>query len=68
MQGLKPAFGFAAAGIGSSILGGAVQPLIPIGTVNPLTTTGQVFSRFTGPVAVIGASGIVFNQLRGINL
>ena len=62
--GIAPAFIVGGGAIGSSILGGALQSRLPAGTANPLTQTGTTLGTFTGPIAVIGVTGIVTKQLR----
>ncbi len=60
---LVPAFTIGGAAIGSSILGASLDSKLPAGTANPLLTTGTTLGRFTGPVAVIGATSITLKQL-----
>jgi len=64
VEDLKFPLMFAGGAIGASVLGGAIEPHIPHGMTNPLTTTGRVMGRFTGPVAAISAGGIVFKQFK----
>ena len=64
IEGMKPGLTLAGGAMGSSLLGGATQDLMPAGMANPLTTTGATFGRFVGPVAVIGAGGVVLKQLK----
>ena len=64
IEGMTPALAFGAFGTGASILGGKLQPLIPAGTINPLTSTGSVMGDFAGPVATLGAFAITTNQLK----
>ena len=49
LEDFKPALIMGGAGIGSSVLGGALQPHLPAGTTNPLTKMGNTFGTFTKP-------------------
>lgn len=58
-----PPLVFAGGAAGLSVLGGAVQPIIPTGVTNPLTSAGSTLGRFVGPVSVITGAGIVLKQV-----
>ena len=60
----EPALSLAGLSIGSSILGGALQPHVPAGVTNPLTATGRVAGRFVSPLAVMGVAGFTFKKIK----
>lgn len=64
VEGFKPAFTLGAGAMGASMLGQSFQDKLPTGIVNPLTASGSVFAKFTGPVATISAAGITMKQLK----
>ena len=64
LEEMKPAFGLAGVSIGSSILGGALQPHLPAGVTNPLTATGTATSKFVAPMAVLGVGSYTFKKLK----
>jgi len=64
LEEMKPAFGFAGASIGSSLLGGALQPHLPAGITNPLTVVGTTTSKFVSPMAVLGAGSYTLKKLK----
>ena len=64
LEDMKPALEMGGLGIGSSLLGGALQPMLPAGTINPLTSTGRTLGTFVRPVATLGAMSIVTKQLK----
>ena len=59
-------FTFAGGAIGSSVLGGAMDSFIPVGTANPLAVTGTTMSRFQSPITALSAGNIIFKQMRKI--
>lgn len=61
-----PPIGFATGSVTASVLGGAIQPIIPAGITNPLTTAGSTLGKFTGPVSAVAGAGIVLKQVRKI--
>jgi len=65
--GMMPAFYLAGGAMGASVSGGALQSHLPAGITNPLTTTGSTLGMFVGPVAAIGAGGIVLRELNKAN-
>jgi len=68
LEGMTPALSMGFGSVGASVLGGAIQSKLPAGAVNPLTKTGSVMGSFVGPVAVIGAGGIVLKKLKKIKM
>lgn len=58
-------FGVANVVIGAT--GTATQPLLPIGTQNPLTTISTTMSRFAGPLTAVVGTGILVRQLRTLS-
>jgi hypothetical protein len=66
VEDFTPAFTMAGGSLGASILGGSLDSALPVGTTNPLTTTGSTLGRFTGPVATIGVLGITTKQFKKI--
>ncbi len=50
---------------GALIGGAATTPLLPAGTVNPLTQVGAAGARFVGPIGTIGLTGVAIDQLKG---
>jgi len=64
LEDMKPALTMGGLGIGSSVLGGALQSHLPAGTTNPLTSMGSTLGKFTPPVAVLGAMSMVTKQLK----
>ena len=57
---------FAGLGVGTSVIGGVIDPIIPAGITNPVTSVGSTLGNFTGPVSVIAGGAIVFKQFKGI--
>lgn len=66
VEGITPALTLGGGAIGSSLIGQKLGPKLPPGTVNPLTATGTTFASFVGPVATIGATGVVLKQINRI--
>ena len=64
LEDFKPTFGLAGLGIGSSILGGTLQPHLPAGVTNPLTQTGSTISGFIPLTASLGGFSIVTKQFK----
>ena len=58
----EPTFGLAGLSLGSSILGGAFDSTLPLGTKNPLTTMGSTTSKFITPMATLGVMNFTMNQ------
>ncbi len=50
--------------IGTNIAGQSLQPLLPAGTVNPLTQLGGSAAQFVGPIGTIGLAGVVLKQTK----
>ena len=67
LKEMKPTLSLASMSISSSILGGALQPKLPAGVSNPLTTTGRVTGTFIPPVATLGAFSIVKKQMKKVS-
>jgi len=55
---------FGTAAVLTGALGTATQPLLPAGTVNPLTTISTTATRFAGPLTAVVGTGIVIRQIR----
>ena len=66
LKEFKPGLELAGLSIGSSILGGALQPHIPAGMINPLTETGRVTGTFVRPVVALGAMGFTLKKLKSL--
>ena len=64
LKEMKPTFKLAGASITSSLLGGALQPQLPSGIPNPLTTTGRVTGRFIPVVATVGVMSFTTKKLK----
>jgi len=64
LKEFKPALAMGGLGIGSSLLGGALQPHLPAGTTNPLTKMGSTLGTFTKPVAALGAMSVITKKLK----
>ncbi len=64
LEAFKPAIGVGVIGIGSFLIGGALQGQLPAGVSNPLTAIGTSATRFAGPLGTIGGTGLIIKQLR----
>ena len=64
LQEMKPTLALAGLSMGSSVLGGSLQPMLPPGVSNPLTETGRVGGMFVRPFAVLGVSSFMFKKLK----
>ncbi len=54
-------------GIGTTIIGAAgtaTGPLLPAGTVNPLTSISQAGTSFIGPLTAVVGTGILVREIR----
>jgi hypothetical protein len=65
-EDLFPPIQTAGGAAGLAVLGGAVQPIIPAGMANPLTSAGSTLGRFVSPVSAISGAGIALKQVRKI--
>lgn len=50
--------------IGTNIAGSSLNPLLPTGTTNPLTSLGTTSAQFVGPIGTIGFTGVVVDEVR----
>lgn len=63
LKEFKPALELSGLSIGSSIMGGALQPHVSAGMVNPLTQMGSTTGKFVSPVATLGAMSFTLKKL-----
>lgn len=64
LQEMKPTLSLAGLSIGSSVLGGTLQPHIPSEITNPLTKTGEVTGKFVAPMATLGVASFMFKKMK----
>lgn len=68
LEEFKPSLQLSGFSIGSSLIGGSLNSKLPVGTPNPLTTTGSTSARFIAPTTAIGASSFTLKQLKKIKM
>lgn len=66
VKAVKDPIALGALSIGVNIAGQATQPLLPVGTTNPLTSIGTTSAQFVGPIGTIGLLGATVRQVRKI--
>lgn len=55
---------FGVANVAVGALGTATQPLVPVGTQNPLINISRSMTRFAAPLTSVVGVGIVVRQLK----
>ena len=64
LKAVKTPLALGAFSIGTNIAGQSLQPLLPAGVVNALTSLGTTSAQFVGPIGTIGLTGVVVKQVR----
>ena len=66
MGDFTPAMSFAGASVGMSIIGGKLQPHLPVGTPNPLTSGGASIAKMTPLMVTVGGSSMAVKQVKAL--
>lgn len=63
---MKNLIKYAGGTMGLGLLGGSLQPHLPSGITNPLTSGASTMAGFTPTIATLSAGGIIFRQFKKI--
>ena len=63
-KALEVPLGLGFGSIASNLTGSALTPLLPVGTVNPLTRIGTSAAQFAGVAGTISLAGLSLSELK----